>query len=547
MSDINLQPFMYMMISNSFKEGNSIFIPFILLLMPFVTTLINNSIELLNDLYDEKFNKKKYVSIKCPVHKVQYIKDPWRPSNKEERDIYSLNFKAINWFIKKNIKNILGINSLSEVIDYDSEKFKGAEKDFFLIPEQHEMILVCKINDIYAKIITNYNNALDEENNDKNNKKKSSKTSKNYELEIIKKCDSGNENLHAQYIEILLSWIEQCVKDYTISTKIVDDKLYIFEYTHCTKDEYVGLELYFNEYEMNHNKNFNTNLFFEGKEKMYEYINKFKYILNEINPAEAEYAKAGCAYKSCMLFDGEPGTGKTTTIKAIARETNRHIIVLNMNRIKTSEEFESIIRKTKFNKHELIGKQLLFVIEDADATNNSIFLSRDTKKEEPENKIDDSDKDDNENKNIKKPIKDLIENIENGKKLMCELMKQEDQMDMSTLLNTMDGVIELDGVMLIISTNHKNKFDKAILRPGRIDYEHTFVNATNNIIKQMIKHKFDINDHVHDDLLQYSEINEIHDNLFSPAEIQSICFRNKDVKDCIQEIINKQNSKLALK
>jgi hypothetical protein len=545
MNDINLQPFMYMMMTNSFKKGNSIFIPLLLLLMPFLTTFINHCIEFLNDLYDQKFNKKKCVSIKFPVHKVQYIKDPWRPSNKEERDIYSLNFKAINWFIKKNIKNILGINSLSEVIDYDSEKFKGAEKDFFLIPEQHEMILVCKINDIYAKIITNYNYYSDDDNGDKNNKKKSSKPSKNYELELIIKCDSNNELLQAKNLEILLSWVEQCVKDYTTSTKIVDDKLYIFEYTHCTKDEYVGLELYFTEHNMNHNKKFNKNLFFEGKDKMYEYINKFKYIPNEINPAEAEFAKAGCAYKSCMLFDGEPGTGKTTTIKAIARETNRNIIVLNMNRIKTSEEFESIIRKTKFNKHELLGKQLLFVIEDADATNNSIFLSRDTKKEDTNNdNLDDSDKDE---KNIKKPIKDLIENIENGKKLMYELMKQEDQMDMSTLLNTMDGVIELDGVMLIISTNHKNKFDKAILRPGRIDYEHTFVNATNNIIRQMIKHKFD---HVHDDNLiheYYPEINEIHDNLFSPAEIQSICFRNNDVKDCIIEILNKQKDKITKK
>jgi hypothetical protein len=534
MNDVNLQPFMYMMMSNNFKQGNYILIPLLLLLMPFITTFINHCIEFLNDFYYEKFNKKKYVSIKFPVHKVQYIKDPWRPSNKEERDIYSLNFKAINWYIKKNIRNIMGINNLSEVIDYDSEKFKGAEKDFFLIPEQTDMILVCKINDIYAKIITKYNNSSDDDNGDKN--KKSPIISKNYELELIKKCDTCNEILQAKNLELLITWVNQCVEDYTSSTKIVDDKLYIFEYTHCTKDEYVGLELYFKEHIMNHNKNFNINLFFEEKDKMYEYITKFKYYPDKINLAEAEFAKAGCAYKSCMLFDGEPGTGKTTTIKAIARETNRHIVILNMNRIKTSEEFESIIRKTKFNKHELLGKQLLFVIEDADATNNSIFLSRDTKKEESKDEnLDDFDKDE---KNIKKPIKDLIENIENGKKLMCELMKQEDQMDMSTLLNTMDGVIELDGIMLIISTNHKNKFDKAILRPGRIDYEHTFKNASLNIIKQMIKHKFDLNN---DDLLKYPEINEIRDNLFSPAEIQSICFKYNNVKECIVEIISKQN------
>jgi hypothetical protein len=387
------------------------------------------------------------------------------------------------------------------------------------------MILVCKINDIYAKIITKHNNSSDDDNEDK--KKKSTKICKNYELELIKLCNTSSLIEKSTNIDSLISWLDKCILDYNNATKIIDDKLYIYEFINSYKDEYSHVELNFKKYVMNHNKDFTKNLFFEHKHKMLDYINKFKYYPDNINPAEKDYAKSGCAYKSCMLFDGEPGTGKTTTIKAIARQTNRHIVIINMNRIKTCEEFESIIRNTSFNKHEVSGKQLLFVIEDADATNNSVFLSRDLKKNG------EKDKEDKEDNKIDNPVKEIIDNINNGKQMMENLLKQNDQLDLSTILNTLDGVIELDGVMLIISTNYKNKFDKAILRPGRIDYEYTFKNATNNIIKEMIKYRFDVDN---DLLSKYPFIDNITDFVLSPAEVQSISFKNNDVESCISEL-----------
>jgi chaperone BCS1 len=39
----------------------------------------------------------------------------------------------------------------------------------------------------------------------------------------------------------------------------------------------------------------------------------------------------------------------------------------------------------------------------------------------------------------------------------------------SGLLNAIDGVIPLDDVLIIITTNHIEKLDQALLRPGRID------------------------------------------------------------------------------
>jgi chaperone BCS1 len=45
----------------------------------------------------------------------------------------------------------------------------------------------------------------------------------------------------------------------------------------------------------------------------------------------------------------------------------------------------------------------------------------------------------------------------------------ESKVTFSGLLNAIDGVIPLDDVLIIITTNHIEKLDQALLRPGRID------------------------------------------------------------------------------
>lgn len=44
---------------------------------------------------------------------------------------------------------------------------------------------------------------------------------------------------------------------------------------------------------------------------------------------------------------------------------------------------------------------------------------------------------------------------------------------LSTLLNEMDGVITLDGVIVIGCTTKKDSIDEALLRPGRLDHHLT--------------------------------------------------------------------------
>ena len=44
-----------------------------------------------------------------------------------------------------------------------------------------------------------------------------------------------------------------------------------------------------------------------------------------------------------------------------------------------------------------------------------------------------------------------------------------DKLDLSGILNVLDGVVDTPGRMLVMTTNHPEKLDPALIRPGRID------------------------------------------------------------------------------
>jgi chaperone BCS1 len=101
-------------------------------------------------------------------------------------------------------------------------------------------------------------------------------------------------------------------------------------------------------------------------------------------------------------------------------------------------------------------------------------------------------------------------------------------------LNILDGIIELHGVMIIMTTNHPEKIDEALIRPGRFDFKYEFKKASKKTVKEMIQFKFDL---TNEEMDKYMEHMNIKDEMLSPAEVQSICFQNNDVKKCIDEII----------
>ena len=51
----------------------------------------------------------------------------------------------------------------------------------------------------------------------------------------------------------------------------------------------------------------------------------------------------------------------------------------------------------------------------------------------------------------------------------------------------MEGILEMDGRIIIMTTNHIDKIDPALIRPGRIDIKINFKLLNNKEINEMVR------------------------------------------------------------
>lgn len=288
------------------------------------------------------------------------------------------------------------------------------------------------------------------------------------------------------------------------------------------------------------------NIFFEDKEQL---LYRLNYFLKNNN----EYLRKGIPYNLGLLFYGDPGCGKTSCIKALSDYTKRHVVEINLKNIKTCGEFIDIFRNEFINDEFLPIDKRIIVLEDIDCMldivqqrklkpdlfllnseeslkdntlsstfhNDELVVSNDNDLSRPE-------------KNSVPKIKE-IDSLESILKVaMIDSYKKqintEEKLTLSCILNTIDGVLEQNGRILIITTNYKDKLDKALLRPGRIDMKVHFRKCSNEMTKNIIEHFYD--ESVPNDVT-------FKDNVYTPAEIIEKCFNNpNDVQKLIKNFID---------
>lgn len=182
------------------------------------------------------------------------------------------------------------------------------------------------------------------------------------------------------------------------------------------------------------------------------------------------YLEKGIPYRRGYLLWGCPGSGKTSTVQAIASHFSLKLYVLTLSSDDLSDsDLNQCLLK--------IPSKSLVLIEDID----SIFEGRDRTKE-------------------------------NGSKVTF-----------SGLLNALDGVVASDGRILIMSTNYKEKLDDALIRPGRVDYKLFIDKASIFQIKELFKRFYN------QEIEKYlKKIPSFLDRKFSAAELQGVFLLNKE-------------------
>lgn len=217
------------------------------------------------------------------------------------------------------------------------------------------------------------------------------------------------------------------------------------------------------------------------------------------------YDEKGIPYTLGLLLSGAPGTGKTSTIKCLANETNRHIININFNNDITKPQLENLF----FNEYIIVNNpqtmqqekyciplnQRIYVLEDVDCQGN---ITHDRLKYA-----------DSMTSNIDDPLK----------------------VDLSFLLNLLDGILETPGRIVIMTSNFPEILDKALIRPGRIDIISEFKRCTNKTICEMLEFFYDtkLTDYQCDTIFKLKE------RMITPAELSKVMFENfYNIQDSIE-------------
>lgn len=537
-----LQPFLMLGASNIFlnKEENmynSIFKGFIVLFMMKCYEIINqlNIEQKISNFIREyiySFNKKNIFLIKLCSHEIVIRNGNLTSITKK---LYSDTFLSIIHYISTHKLTVKNINNYQEILTncITNDWNENEKNKFSLIPLQNEQIMLDEINkhSIYCII----NKKQVDENDEKSNNSKtvsgssSSSNSSTAKIEIYIElfCYMNKNNSDVKEIEELLSnFIKKCETDYmTFICPENNTAQYIYVYNKSISSDEGFKELKFKDYLFESNKDLDKNVFFEGKDKLINYINPFIFDKNnKINEGELLYSKLGKTYSAGILLSGPPGCGKSSTIKAILKKTNRNGVIINLSSIKSNEELEDLFRNRTFKKKTYKGTELAFIIEDCDADQDESLLDRSLKNDST--KIMSELLKNNDYEYKKDKDKDLMSCV--------PLLMLKQTFDLNCFLNILDGIIELHGVMVIMTTNYKEKLDKALIRDGRIDFKIEFKKASKQVIKDILKLKFDVDDISIDKIPKFKELR---DYILSPATIQSISFKSSTLEECITQIL----------
>ncbi|KAK2422394.1 AAA-ATPase [Trifolium repens] len=282
--------------------------------------------------------------------------------------------------------------------------------------------------------------------------------------------------------------------------KIFDSYLpFVMDVAKKIKQGNIALKIHSNEYnrwghepiKFNHPMSFNTLAIDEVLRR--DITND----LDKFVRAREFYRRTGKAWKRGYLLYGPPGTGKTSLIAAMANYLNYDIYDMDLTAVRDNKHLKQLLLA--------MSNRSILVIEDIDCTINL------------QNREED---------------KEVVHNGHNS-------------MTLSGLLNAVDGLWSCCGEehIIIFTTNHKERLDPALLRPGRMDKQIHLSYCNFCAFKQLAINYLCITQHE-----LYEKIEVLLGQVqVTPAEVAEELTKDAEATECLEDLIKFLQAKKVIK
>jgi chaperone BCS1 len=188
-------------------------------------------------------------------------------------------------------------------------------------------------------------------------------------------------------------------------------------------------------------------------------------VADYLNPATRRwYSNRGIPFRRGFLLHGPPGTGKSSLSLALAGHFKMRIYIVSLSSVTANEEnLASLFAE--------LPRRCVVLLEDIDTA--GLTHTRDENRPGEINNTNDGN--------------DAMVPGQVTKGASNNNNPNTGRLSLSGLLNILDGVASQEGRVLIMTTNHIEKLDKALIRPGRVDMIVKFDNADHGMIAAIFR------------------------------------------------------------
>ena len=254
-----------------------------------------------------------------------------------------------------------------------------------------------------------------------------------------------------------------------------------------------------------------SSLHFDGKERLFREIDAF-------DAGRADYERKGRPHTLGICTHGPPGCGKTTFEKVLCKHLGRHMIIVDAGVFRTQEELDELFFSPKLAGRTVPYAKRLYVFPDIDRTGSVALREM-----------------------FRKPDVAAATSAVTGAAAATAAAatataaavpgptatsrSRGAPLTLSKVLNVLDGVPERTGQIVVMSANHPERLDPALLRPGRIDKVVHFNRATAETVSNIVESYFGE---------RPEGLGASVERVMTPAEVIKCCTEARSANEAVQ-------------